>query len=205
MLAVIPFSGFYNSLHDAELDHACEMMLSDDRGDQVHDKLPMRLFDAVNWRAAHESYARQYALEWCDRFGIDGAEFDELNSPREYNFRTDRIFIRLPEPEVARIHAAIERPILDEVTREMFTSRSGFISHYPPSVEDWGDVSEWDHNQIFALLTAWQRQHEPDFEEWSLIEDWAGNGKVDDWILNTPAAVRVANLAYRIRRMRGVQ
>lgn len=202
-LAIIPFSGFYNSIHDAELDRACEMILSDDRGHCVHDALPMRLSDSVDWRKAHTDYARRYAIEWAERFGVRGLEFESLHSPREYNFTTDRIFVEIPAGELARIYRAVRRKSLPEVAREMFTSRDGFISFYSPIVANWGPMRQLDHNQWFAVLTAWQRQNEPEFDEWDLVEDWSGNGMVDNWVLNTPAAIRVADLAYRIRRMRG--
>lgn len=200
---VIPFAGFYNSIHDAELDRACESILQDDSGDCVHDGLPMRLFDAIDWRKAHVDYARQYAIKWADRFDIKGLQFEELKSPREYNFTTDRIFVRIPSDEIARIRREINPEILRETAREWFTSRSGFISFYSPDVSDWGDVETWDHNQRGCMLQAWQTMHEDDFDEWSIIENWCGNGMVDNWILKTPKAIRVANLAYRIRRMRG--
>lgn len=203
MQTFIPFAGFYYTIHDSELDRACESVLQEHAGDCVHDSLPMRLFDAIDWGKVHADYAKQYALEWADRFGVKGLAFVELNSPREYNFTTDRIFVDIPADEIARIHCAIDPDALAKTARDWFTSRSGFISFYSPDVESWGDVSEWDHNQIACMLQAWQCQTEPDFDESELVEDWAGNGMLDNWILNTPAAIRVSNLAYRIRRMRG--
>lgn len=202
-LAIIPFSGFYESVHDQALDDACESILQDDSGDCVHDALPMRLFDAVDWGLAHQAYARRYAADWCDRLGIKGAEFEELNSPREYNFTTDRIFVRIPDAEVARIHRETKPDELARVAREWFTSRSGFISFYSPDVSTWGPIGGWDHNKVGALLQAWQNQTKPDLDDWGIVEDWSGNALVEDMVLNTPAAVHVAGLAYRIRRMRG--
>jgi hypothetical protein len=199
-LSTIPFSGFYCSMHDRELDYACKNILQDGGGDPVHPALLDRLFDAIDWRAAHEAYARRYAASWCDAMGIVGAEFDELNSPREYNFTTDRIFIRIPDGEVTRILASIDRARLDETARAMFTTRDGFISSYSPRVEDWGPVSDWDHNQLGCMLAALQPE---EFDEWDIVENWSGNGVLEGWILNTPAAIHVTNLAWRIRRMRG--
>lgn len=201
---VIPFAGFYNSIHDAQLDWACEFILQDDSGNCVHDALPERLFDSIEWARVHVDYARQYALEWADAAGIKGLEFEELNSPREYNFTTDRIFVKIPANEIARIRREIDPETLAQTARDWFTSRSGFISFYSPDVESWGDVESWDHNQIGCMLEAWQTMREgSDFEESRICDDWSGNGMLENWILNTPKAIRVANLAYRIRRMRG--
>lgn len=198
---VIPFAGFYYSDHDAEFDRALEMMVSDESGcHPVHPDITMRLFDRIDWRMAHVSYARQFALDWCEHFGIKGAEFEELNSPREYNFTTDRIFVRIPESEIARIHAETAPAVLCDVAREEFTSRSGFFSFYSNDPESWGELAEWDHNQRYALLIAYARQREPEFEEFSLCEDYSGNGMIDNWILNTPKAIRTANAAYRLHQ-----
>lgn len=198
---VIPFSGFYYSLHDAEFDRALEQMVSDETGcHPVHPDIELRLSDRVDWRMAHASYAKQFALDWCDHFGIKGAEFEELLSPREYNFTTDRIFVRIPESEIARIHAETAPTMLREVAREEFTSRDGFFSFYSNDPESWGDIAEWDHNQRYALLIAYARQREPEFEEFSLCEDYSGNGMIDNWILNTPKAIRTANAAYRLHQ-----
>ena len=41
-------------------------------------------------------------------FKIKG-EFDSLKSPREYNFATDRIFIKISENEIARIFEACDK------------------------------------------------------------------------------------------------
>lgn len=198
---VIPFQGFYNSIHDAELDRACESILQDDSGYCVHDALPGRLFDAIEWARVHVDYARQYALEWADAAGIKGIEFEELNCPREYNFTTDRIFVKIPAGEIERIRREIDPELFAETAREWFTSRSGFISFYSPDIESWGELDEWDHNQRGCMLQAWHTQC--DIDEWSIVEDWSGNGMVDNWVLNTPKAVHVAELAYRIRCMRG--
>lgn len=200
-LTIIPFQGFYHSIHDDNLDRAADSVLQDDRGDCVHDGLVMRLFDAVDWKQAHISYAKEYTKAWADKVGIAGVEFEELNSPREYNFTTDRIFVKIPDAEVRRIFSETPRQPLHEKAAEWFTSRSGFISFYSADTISWGPLDTWDHNQIGCLIAAYCKFKE--FDEEHLVEDFNCNGDIDNWILNTPAAVRVSNLAYRIRRMRG--
>jgi hypothetical protein len=186
MLSVIPFSGFYNSIHDSELDRALEQMFSDESGNP-YDGLVSCAFDLVQWQKVHAAYAAHYAAAFCEEFDIVGATFESLASPREYNFETDRIFITLPEPEVSRILTVTPRDILDNVASEMFTSRSGFISHYSPDVDSWGPVAEWDHNQCFALLSAYvlhMRDGEA-FDSWaeySIMEHCSGNGYLDKWL-----------------------
>ena len=190
-LSVIPFSGFYNSIHDEELDHALEQMFSDQSGNP-YDGLVSRAFDLVQWQKVHTAYAAHYAAAFCEEFEIVGATFESMTSPREYNFTTDRVFITLPESEVIRILAVTPRETLEEVAREMFTSRSGFASFYPPDVESWGEVAEWDHNQCFALLSAYVlylRDGEA-FDSWaeySIMEHCSGNGYLDEWLSENAA------------------
>lgn len=201
--AVIPFSGFYYSMHDDALDRAMESCIRDDQGEPVHPKITERLFDAINWQDAHEKYARAYVKTWCKLFGIVGVEFEELNSPREYNFTTDRLFVRIPAAEFARILATIPADELAKVAADMFTSRSGFISFYSPDVSSWGPAETWDHNQRLAALQALQNAADAPDIEWSIVEDYQCNGAIENWILNTPKTVRLVNLAYRVRQMRG--
>lgn len=185
-LSVIPFSGFYNSIHDSELDRALETMFSDDSGNP-NDGLVSRAFDLVRWQRVHAAYAAHYAAAFIEEFEITGAAFESMTSPREYNFETDRVFITLPESEVTRILSVTPRETLDNVAREMFTSRSGFCSFYSPDVDDWGAVATWDHNQVYALLSAYvlHKREGEEFDSWAeygLMEDCSGNGYLDNWL-----------------------
>lgn len=185
-LSVIPFAGLYNSIHDSELDRALEQMFSDESGNP-NDGLVSRAFNLVKWDDVQRAYAKAYAESFCEEFEIKGAAFESMTSPREYNFTTDRVFITLPESEVTRILSVTPRATLDDVAREMFTSRSGFISHYSPDVDAWGPLEEWDHNQCFALLSAYvlhMRDGEA-FDSWaeySIMEHCSCNGYLDNWL-----------------------
>lgn len=185
-LAIIPFAGFYGTWHDDELDRALESYFQDPETGDPLDEFTSDAFMQVDWTQVHRRYALAYAQAWCEHFGIKGMEFDELNSPREYNFVTDRIFVKIPLAEVQRIFLETPLSYLNEVAAEEFTSRSGFISSYSPDVGDWGDLEEWDHNQVWALLRAhvrfidgddWDQQRESD-----LMETYRDNGYFENWI-----------------------
>lgn len=188
MLTVIPFSGFYYTGHDDAMDHALNMMFCDDYGNAI-DGLVMRAFDAIDWTKAQQRYAKAYAQSFAAEFGIK-LEFESLNSPREYNFTTDRIFCNVSIREMMRIRRETPAETLADVAREMFTSRSGFISHYSPDVSTWGALRKWDHNQCLCLLQAYvnarkQSERGRGFshdDECALME-WAGeNGNLDNWL-----------------------
>ena len=184
MLAVIPFSGFYESWHADELDSALEQMLSDDYGNCNHG-LNERVYFSAEWQKIHAAYAAAYAENFADHFKIK-LKFESLNSPREYNFTTDRIFVELETEEVERVFEEVSAIALDAVCERMFTSYDGFSSHYSPDWRSWGPPEEWDHNQVFALITAYvEQEHGGNFEqsdEIDLMESDRCNGAYDDWI-----------------------
>lgn len=181
-LAVIPFSGFYNSVHGAELDDALNQMFSDGRGNP-NENLVGRAFNLVNWVGAHTLYAEEYAVNFAAEFELPSMIFDDLNSPREYNFVTDRIFVNVSIEDVRSAFERVTPLTLTDKAEEMFTSRSGFISFYTPDWTSWGQVEEWDHNQLFCLFTALAEDHfGEEFDSWKecgLMENDRGNGVID--------------------------
>lgn len=186
MLTVIPFSGFYHSIHDEEVDSALESMFQDSSGN-ANDALTMRAFDCVDWQLAQTAYAKHYAGGFADEFEIEGLTFESLNSPREYNFTTDRIFVNIPRQAWARIIRKTSRDYLEKTAREMFTSRSGFISFYSNDWKAWGAFSTWDHNQRFAMISAYVltcRDGE-EFDQWAefhLMESARNNGEIENFL-----------------------
>jgi hypothetical protein len=183
----IPFSGFYNSIHDSELDRACEQITEDDRGDQIpladSEGEPFELWEHINWQQAYRKYATLYAENFCAWFkgeiGVDlNAKFEELTSPRAYNFDTDRIFLTIPAAAVKRLYKGVDKEILRKVVKEKFTSYDGFLSFYPSRLSEWPkNVSEWDHNQIGTLIDAFLAHEE--FNEYDIMEDSNSNGELD--------------------------
>lgn len=183
MLTVIPFSGFYNSIHDDELQSP--LMRDFENNDAI-------LYEAiylVDWQKVQTEYAQEYAQNFANCFGLLTLRFESLQSPREYNFATDRIFCHIDCAEVKRILEKTDRKVFGKKAREMFTSRSGFISFYDPDISTWGDVETWDYNKIFCLLSAYvEQEHPTDWDMWAegaLMEDWVCNGHLDSAILAT--------------------
>jgi len=117
---------------------------------------------AANYQAMNEHLAKAYAEEFIswlsDSLALDVAgEFEEMTSPRYYNFETDRIFAGISEGAIREVARRLheEKPeALPETFRAMFTSRDGFISSYDNAVPE-RDLAEWDHNELYALLEAW--------------------------------------------------
>lgn len=181
---VLPFAGFYNSIHDYVLDRTLESYFGDESGEGIP-ALVQRAFDAIRWGFVHRQYARAYCEAFAWEFGLS-LTFDDMTSPRAYNFETDRVFAFIAPESVAKIYADTPREDLDAMAGQWFTSRDGFISSYSPDVSDWGDVAEWDHNQLGCLLLAYVNATHP--HEWGphdeidLMESAQCNGEFERWM-----------------------
>lgn len=109
-----------------------------------------------HWNAAKGTTEARKEKAWQDTLQL---EFDEMTSPREYNFETDRLFATVPAYIMRRLFAKSRREgheTLAAVILRRFTSRSGFISHYPASLADWlaKPLVDWDCNELGTLLLA---------------------------------------------------
>lgn len=160
----IPFQGFYESLFGAELD-AVEERFIDWEYERDNANIPSHALGDIVYRCADygkafDHIARAYA-EYFNAFILDeyeldlGLKFESMQSPREYNFETDRIFCFITPENAQKLFDATSTPALRQAIAERFTSRSGFISSYPNDLEEWGaDPTTWDHNQLGTLLVA---------------------------------------------------
>lgn len=186
MLTTIPFSGFYNSMHNAAIDHALENMLSDSSGCHPaskrisnetyrHTQTPMNEYTS--------EYVRIFVQHLNKESGLNiSLAWESVSSPRTYNFETDRIFARVTESDARAMLRAVDPAKMDAVTKAEFTSRDGFCSHYSPRWRDWGPVLEWDHNQIGALLSALVAQYMEEGWEFGIAQTISEFRNIDDWV-----------------------
>lgn len=180
----IPFSGFYNSFHDQLLDEQLEQVFSDRAtGFHVNYDLVARASNKIDWRRVHTEYAKEYCVNFAYHLGIR-LEFDELSSPREYNFTTDLIFVKMDEATLMEVRRRVDDKVLRDAIHERHTSYDGFHSFYPNTIEEWpDDVLEWDHNQVGTLMIALLLTEFPDwdqYQEYDLMSDDMGNGVIDN-------------------------
>lgn len=107
-------------------------------------------------RAFSEAYTNAFAKEFEDLTGIRIVlRFLELYSPKEYNFENDRILVEISIEDVETLFEEISVIELTETAKHLFTSYDGFMSFYDPDWRTWGpDLSDWDSNQVYALLLA---------------------------------------------------
>lgn len=183
MLTTVPFLGFYGTLHDSEIDQTIERMFSDrETGYETNPGLESALFNACDFRLVHTKYAADYCENFAEEFNLPSLKFESLNSPREYNFETDRIFANIELSDLREALRRVDKSELAELVRDKCTSRSGFISFYSNNLENWGDLATWDHNQCGILLECLAGQDFDQWREYDLMSDCAGSGQLDNWI-----------------------
>ena len=143
----INFGGFYNSIHDDNIEWACESYFSDDNGNCNWDII----LDNVDFKKLRGVYIDLYCdlfSDWLkENYKVD-IKFKNisLSSPREYNFETDKILcdIDIMENE-SLIKTMKAKPAFLDWVKDRTQSKSGFISFY-----DFDDVMN-DKNDIFSV------------------------------------------------------
>ena len=196
----IPFSGFYNSLHDSQLDNALESIFSNDRCD-VYKSLMDKAFDSIDWRNVHTEYSKEYTSAFASEFNLSTLVFEDLDSPKYYNYATDRIFCKIELSEVQDIFNRVDKVALNKHIKQRFTSCDGFISHYKNSLEAWpSDLADWDHNQVGTLLEVLAAQESNgEFESFREVELFDSNEVAFNLIMNNTKDDKVFTILNYLR------
>ena len=149
----INFGGFYNSHHEyiAEQAVAYEIGAVDpDTGEIDHDKL----YEFNDWSTVFLDYAQQ----WLDMLNSEldtDFKFISLDSPREYNFRTDVIYARASTADCLKVFKAVKEVDIKSdvyrIIRDRTTSSDGYAAFYK-----YGDIFEKEnlHFLIEFMLDA---------------------------------------------------
>lgn len=171
MILSIPFSGFYESIHDSQIDNELwQNVFTDYRtGCDNNDNLSNRAFDSINWHDLWIEYSREYVDFMAHEYDLK-IEFESLSSPREYNFVTDRIFVNMPDCEFLRIYNEIDKKVFADCIKSHFTSYDGFISFYSNDINEWPENPlDYDCNEAMCLFEAWLiDNHEFDLNDFEL-------------------------------------
>lgn len=185
------FSGFYESIHDSVFDFEEEGIL-----ENYPDKKWEDFRFSYNWTEYSKIYVRAISSE----IGID-LEFQELISPREYNFTTDKIICYIKPKDVKKLATALNSPTLEKLVKERFTRRDGFIPFYSSYVDEWKEkkITEWDAVELGTLLDAWILINFPenngedsplDYLDYCGYEYCQGNGQYVDYELRKNEALQ---------------
>lgn len=155
----LPFSGFYNSIHGGEgsnIDRALEDGFNYDYETDMDKEVPDIWGADYDYKAIELEYCKHYVEAFGDKFELD-LTFDEMTSPREYNFSTDRIFCLIPREQIDKIRKEVEaHKDYPQYIKDRFTSCDGFWSFYSNDHKD----EEWtrdtlDECQYAVVIRFW--------------------------------------------------
>lgn len=174
--ARLPFAGFYESIHMDQLERI--MCVSDDDFYEAEKESPEAVKkleeqrDSIDWQKEQIEYAKQYVKAISKILGIKLA-FQSLESPRFYNYETDKIYcdIDLDTYNTIMDKAA---PLYEKIVKKVqdqFTSRPGFLSNYSNDFFEWLNQEErLDHNQLCVIIEALLEAEEGDDWEYRTLE-----------------------------------
>lgn len=195
--ARIPFAGFYDSIWSQSIDdeetqwveHAGESQDGDYSRAVLwaaeNDKLADIMWQVTDYSAAYRYMAKEYGeefLSWlADSVGLGAAygEFEEMTSPRYYNFQTDRVFCLIHRNLLQTIRDRLGEEAVAQTFRGMFTSYDGFISFYDNAIPT-KPLDDWDHNELYALLCAWVEHQNLGHSIDSELYDWRCGGLYEE-------------------------
>ena len=198
-MAIPTFTGFYESLHTYAIDSEVESSVSADNGGFIDesDELAVEAQNAFYYtNNMLQDYAKEYVGTWNwhikRELGFDlKAEFAELWSPREYNFETDRIFVKVPEKTIQHMIETLDHKVWADLIKTRLAPRDGFAPFYSNDVrsDDWDltQYKDWGPAKLELLCEAWLRGSGiDDFStvEMAVIEAMAEGGDIHNVVWN---------------------
>ena len=189
-ISTIPFQGFYNSLYsyaiEGEIESSLDWYSEDYELTEAQRDVLANGYLEKNTSEFYYNVAKDYAesfiyeIERETGLSLD-AKFESMESPKEYNFQTDRVFIELPGASAVAFVNYILANHKDEfrnLIAQRFTSRIGFWSNYDNTLEAWGDPSKWDYNQLGTCFEIFEYLEGEIYDSYSIYES-IHNGLMD--------------------------
>ena len=160
--STIPFDGFYESFISADIEYQMGQQIEWDCDiydlNESEEEILYNNYLSVNTSYFYNQIAEDYTNLYIDALNerLKGfslkANYKCFESPREYNFKTDRIFIEIEENHAVDFIKYLVKNYKKELEKKIqnrFTSRDGFNSFYKNSIDLWTkDFKEWDCNMI---------------------------------------------------------
>ena len=123
----LAFGGFYHSEHSETIDARAEQRIGD-----FNEFEPQAIqidWESIDYKRTHLNYCNAYLSRLSEELEIN-LSFISLDSPREYNFTTDKIFCSLSNKDFNTLLDAYDTKELFNYIEEHSKSRSGFTSFY---------------------------------------------------------------------------
>jgi hypothetical protein len=199
-MAIPTFTGFYETLHGAAIDDEVAQSVAGDSGHfDEDDALAVEAMNAFHYTNEMLcDYAKAYVLRWVEYIQNETdfdtkAEFAELWSPREYNFETDRIFVKVPEETIRHMTKTMDQKVWAALIKERLSPRPGFAPFYSNDVRssDWDltQYNDWGPAKLELLCEAWMRSFDlidkgMNWTEAEIISAMESNGDIHNVVWN---------------------
>lgn len=134
------FPGFYNSYIDSDNEIENFLYSENLEYDQIK-------FDFKAWQIDCSFYACKFIEKELKDFGVLSVEFQELISPKFYNYGTDSVNCKI-EIDIQKISNYFHDNLnqFEKYLKDNYTSRDGFISHYSNNANDWLRETNYFYN-----------------------------------------------------------
>jgi hypothetical protein len=191
------FDGFYNSMLEFDYD-MCIYNIEEDR----QEKGIIQKFDSDKIEIDYKSYCNDMSINAVQTIGeplldmnlIVSVEFENLYSPREYNFETDSIncIYSITEENKKNILEYIKNNIdeFETYIKDRYTSRSGFMSFYSNDFRQWiKEFESWnmekiDHKFSSVLEFILLNEEEQYYYSMEISENFTISNSCDQYITN---------------------
>jgi len=150
------FPGFYESpLYDSNMLYNFSEAMSDDKYQDWD-------FTPEGWK----KYVNQTCMAWVETLKksfirnpleIEIGELAGLDSPREYNFRTDRISFQITYDDT-KLEDFVFNQMKDDFNQylhEHWSSYDGFVSFVPNNIEDFLEEYYEDPEPLLDIILEW--------------------------------------------------
>ena len=124
------FGGFYESIHDHMIDDAIANYYDKDI-DYIYE-INDKIYNEIDFKAMQKNYCIEWLeqyLKIVDNHNLLGVKFKGINSPKYYNFETDKINASINESIVDSILINSDSDLFEYID-EHSQSYDGFTSFY---------------------------------------------------------------------------
>lgn len=176
----IEFDGFYNTIASDRAEDTAfhnfiyENDIKENADGQLDVPEDMSEVDQEKFWDYYSDNAKEYekevAIVYMDALAAElgiKMTFESIDSPRQYNYGTDRLFVDVEGSELLRLYNSVDKSILADVIKDTYTSYDGFSSFYENDIQhpQWSDPTQFDHNQWKTVLDAYIKEHEIELSE----------------------------------------
>jgi hypothetical protein len=148
------FPGFYGSVFEYDRESEDIEYYNEENGTNLS-------YDDFNW--GYKDYEKRVSIAFVNKLECElkqfldiAISFQEVVSPKEYNFKNDSINVRVKLDLKELIRLIEERKeFASQYFKYTYTSCSGFISFHSNDIEDWLNIkyiNEKPEHRIGALL-----------------------------------------------------